>query len=107
MKKLDLIRSSFRPTHELFGIRQEYLVVLTLYSSLVQALQGIFAYQIGGDWNVLDPEVSGLLVEANNFASGMSLIIGWLTLHDRTPCKFSFALHDTFNFYLITPRDVG
>ena len=43
---------------------------------------GNIANQFGGnDGNKFDPEVNSLLVEANNFASGLGFVVGWLTMH--------------------------
>ena len=59
----------------------------------------------GGNWDPFDPEVNGLLIETNNFASGVGFVIGQLTMHGWTPVMFSFAIQNPSDFDLVAPRD--
>ena len=52
----------------------------------------------GGERNPLDPEVSGLFVEANDFATFVDGIIDGLTMYGWTPHVLLLTVVDAINF---------
>ena len=66
---------------------------------------GNIANQFRGNGNKFDPEVNSLLVEANNFASGLDFVVGWLMMHGWTTSKLRFPLQNPVHPEFFASRD--
>ena len=58
-----------------------------------------------GNWDPFDPKVNVFFIETNNFASGIDIVEGRLTVHVWAPCQLSLPSQNTFDFDLIASGD--